>query len=63
MLFFGIHTADADQMNLRMDNGSTDIGLLPEPIGMELFEQIRMPEKERWVAMMPSKGLLRKENT
>lgn len=57
---FEIHTADADQIKQRMDNGLTDIGLLLEPIDMELFEYIRMPESERWVAMMPSKAPLAK---
>lgn len=57
---FEIHTANADQIKQRMDNGLTDIGLLLEPIDMELFEYIRMPEKERWVAMMPSKAPLAK---
>lgn len=51
---FDIYTANADQIKRRMDDGLTDIGLLLEPVDMERYEYIRMPVKERWVAVMPS---------
>lgn len=51
---FDIYTATADQIKHRMDNGLTDIGLLMEPTDVEHYEYIRMPVKERWVALMPS---------
>ena len=51
---FDVYTANADRIKHRMDNGLTDAGLLLEPVGMERYEFIRMPVRERWVAMMPS---------
>lgn len=51
---FDVYTADADQIKRRMDDGLTDIGLLLEPVDVERYEYIRMPVKERWVAVMPS---------
>lgn len=51
---FDVYTATADQVKRRIDEGLTDIGLLLEPADMEYYEYIRMPIKERWVAVMPS---------
>lgn len=51
---FDVYTANANQIKHRMDNGLTDIGLLLEPVDMERYEYIRLPMKERWVAVMPS---------
>ena len=51
---FDVYTANADQIKHRMDNGLTDIGLLLEPVDMERYEYIRLPVKERWVAVTPS---------
>ena len=49
---FDVYTANADQIKHRMDNGLTDIGLLLEPVDMERYEYIRLPVKERWVAVI-----------
>lgn len=51
---FDVYTANADQIKHRMDNGLTDIGLLLEPVDMERYEYIRLPIKERWMALMPT---------
>ena len=51
---FDVYTANEDRIKHRMDNGLTDVGLLLEPVEMERYEFIRMPVRERWVAMMPS---------
>lgn len=51
---FDIYTANADQIRRRMDDGLTDIGLLMEPADIERYDHIRMPIRERWVAVMPS---------
>lgn len=51
---FDMYTANADQIRHRMDDGLTDIGLLMEPVDIERYEHIRMPIKERWVAVMPA---------
>ncbi len=51
---FDVHTANADQIKHRMDEGLTDLGLLMEPVDIERYEYIRMPVKERWAAIMPA---------
>ena len=53
-VIFDVYTGNADQIKYRMDNGLTDIGLLLEPVDVERYEYIRMPVKERWVAVIPS---------
>lgn len=50
---FDLYTATADIIKERMEQGLTDVGLLLEPISMERFDYIRLPEPERWVATMP----------
>lgn len=49
-----VYTANADEIKKRMDEGLTDIGLLLEPVDVEMYEYLRMPIKERWAALMPS---------
>lgn len=51
---FDVYTTGSDQIKRRIDNGLIDIGLLLEPVDMEQFEYIRMPVKERWIAVIPS---------
>ncbi len=51
---FDIYTANADQIKRRMDEGLTDLGLMMEPVDIERYEYIRMPVRERWVAIMPT---------
>lgn len=53
-VIFDVYTAVADQVKQRIDDGRADIGLLLEPVDMEQYEYIRMPVRERWVAVMPS---------
>lgn len=53
-VIFDVYTANADEIKHRMDEGRTDIGLLLEPVEIERYEYIRMPVKERWVAIMPA---------
>lgn len=58
---FDVYTTGADQIKRRIDDGLTDIGLLLEPADTERFEYIRMPHKERWVAVMPAGAPLAKQ--
>lgn len=51
-VIFDFYTANADVVEKRMEQGLTDIGLLMEPIDVELFNYIRMPEADRWVVFM-----------
>lgn len=60
---FDVYTAVADQIRQRMDNGLTDIGLLLEPVDMEHYDYLRMPVKERWVALMPIDAPLAKRES
>lgn len=53
-VIFDVVTANADQIKSRMDHGLTDVGLLLEPIDMEKYNYIRLPVKEKWVAVVPS---------
>lgn len=52
LVTFDLYTATADHVKDRMDRGLADIGLLLEPVDMEKYDFIRMPEGERWVAAM-----------
>lgn len=58
---FDIFTANADHIKRRMDEGLTDLGLLLEPVDIERYEYIRLPVRERWVAVMPAKSPLAKQ--
>lgn len=45
---FNIHSASADDIKERIEKGILDIGLLTEPVDVEKYEFIRMPQKEQW---------------
>lgn len=45
---FHIHSAIADDIKERIEQGILDIGLLTEPVDIRKYEFIRMPQKERW---------------
>lgn len=51
---FDVFTGTADQIKRRIDNGLADAGLLLEPAELEHYEYIRMPVRERWVALLPA---------
>lgn len=53
MVSFNIHSANADDIKNRIENGSLDLGLLTEPVDISRYEFIRMPEKDRWGIMVP----------
>lgn len=59
---FDIFTATADMVKEQMDKGLVDIGLLLEPVDIEKYDFIRLPEKERWVVLMrPDDELCKKD--
>jgi DNA-binding transcriptional LysR family regulator len=58
---FEMHTATADVVKAKMEQGLLDIGLLLEPIDMERFEYVRLAEKERWAVLMPAGDALAKK--
>ncbi len=51
---YNLYSAGADMIRERMDNGLDDLGLLLEPVGMEKYNFIRMPIRERWALTMPA---------
>ena len=59
---FDIYTATADHVKDQMDRGLVDIGLLLEPIDIEIYDFIRLDMKERWVVLMrPDSPLAKKD--
>lgn len=49
---FDITTGTADMMKERLDKGLIDVALLMEPINIEKYDFIRLPQKERWGVLM-----------
>lgn len=49
---FNIHTAIADDVKERLENGTLDLGLLLEPVEISRYHYMRMPLKERWHVLM-----------
>ena len=49
---FKLYTGIADHVIERMDHGLVDVGLLMEPINLEKYEYIRLPDREQWVVVM-----------
>lgn len=45
---FDIHSSTADEIKEQLEKGTTDIGLLTEPVDIEKYQFIRLPEKIRW---------------
>ncbi len=49
---FSIFTGTADLVRERIDYGLADFGILLEPVSVEKYNFIRLPQKERWVALL-----------
>ena len=49
---FDYYTGITDQINERMDQGLTDIGILVEPFDMEKYDFVRIHPEARWGVMM-----------
>lgn len=59
---FDMITGNADKILDRMNRGEVDFGLLMEPINMEKYDFIRLPVKDRYVALMRPDDPLAKLN-
>lgn len=46
------HSADANETKDRANKGLLDICLLTEPVDVEKFDFLRIPQKERWGVLM-----------
>lgn len=49
---YRVYSATADEVKERMGSGLLDIGLLMEPAGMQRYDSIPMPYRERWGALV-----------
>ena len=49
---FDIHTAVADEVRDRLENGNLDFGLMIEPVEISQYHYVRMPIREKWCALM-----------
>lgn len=50
---YDFYTGNADLIRERIENGIIDMGILLEPVDMEKFDFIRLPEKEKWGLVVP----------
>lgn len=52
LVSFDLLTATADVVKERMDKGLLDAGLLIEPVSMDMYDYIRIAEREEWHVFM-----------
>lgn len=52
LIQFRIRTATADDVKERIEKGLLDMGLLLEPVETPHYDSVRMPQKERWGALV-----------
>lgn len=58
LVAFDLLTANADVVKEQMAKGLLDVGLLLEPVDMDKYDYIRLPEREEWgVLMRPDDAL------
>ena len=58
LVAFDLLTAKADVVKEQMAKGLLDVGLLLEPVHMDKYDYIRLPEREEWgVLMRPDDAL------
>ena len=50
---FDFYSGNADGITERIDKGLLDFGLLLEPVDVEKYDCMRMPVRERWIAVVP----------
>lgn len=55
LVSFQIHSATADEVKERIEQGLLDVGLLTEPVDISRYDFLRMEKKERW-GVLVSKG-------
>ena len=52
LVAFDLLTANADVGKEQMAKGLLDVGLLLEPVDMDKYDYIRLPEREEWGVLM-----------
>lgn len=55
---FDIYSNNADFIKERLEKGLLDVGILLAPSDISRFEQIVLPQRERWGALLPAKSSL-----
>lgn len=50
---FELHTGVAADIREKLDKGLLDIGLLIEPVEIEKYDFVRLPQREVWGALLP----------
>jgi DNA-binding transcriptional LysR family regulator len=58
---YNLYSGNADDIKERIDKGLIDIGLLTEPVNIEKYDFIRLPNKETWGVLMPKDSPLAKK--
>lgn len=58
---YNLYSGNADDIKERIDKGLIDIGLLTEPVNIEKYDFIRLPNKETWGVLMPKNSPLAKK--
>jgi DNA-binding transcriptional LysR family regulator len=58
---YNLHSGNADDIKERIDKGLIDIGLLTEPVNIEKYDFIRLPQKEAWGVLLPKTSPLAKK--
>lgn len=59
---FELHTGTAAVIKDQLDKGLLDIGILMEPVEVEKYDFIRLPEKDIWGILMPEDDPLAQKN-
>lgn len=59
---FELHTGTAAVIKDQLDKGLLDIGILMEPVEVEKYDFIRLPEKDVWGILMPEDDPLVQKN-
>lgn len=55
---YDLLSGNADQMKERLELGLMDIALLLEPVDLEQYEFLRLPDKDRWGVLLPAQDPL-----
>ncbi|MDR3595845.1 LysR family transcriptional regulator [Clostridium sp.] len=58
---YNLYSGNADDIKERIDKGLIDIGLLTEPVNIEKYDFIRLPNKETWGVLMQKDSPLAKK--
>ena len=60
---YKLYSADADDIKDRVNKGLLDICLLTEPVDVDKYDFIRIPQKERWGVIMRKDSPLAQERS